>query len=230
MFRRFTERAQKVVVLSQEEARRLGHNVVGTEHILLGLAAEGEGVAARALQNMDISLEKVRSEVEKVIGRGDGTPQGQIGFTPRAKRVLELAFDEARQLGHTYIGTEHILLGLIREGEGVAAQVLQESGRRLGQGAAPGGGPASAAVGPLRPSRPRGRKTPTLDQFGRDLTELAREGKLDPVIGREKEIQRVIQVLSRRTKNNPCLIGEPGVGKTAIAEGFGAKDRRRRRA
>ena len=222
MFGRFTERAQKVVVLSQEEARRLGHNVVGTEHILLGLAAEGEGVAARALQNMEISLDKVRTEVEKVIGRGDGTPQGQIGFTPRAKRVLELAFDEARQLGHTYIGTEHILLGLIREGEGVAAQVLKNLGadldkvRRQVVDLLGGGSPASAKSS-------RGRKTPTLDQFGRDLTELAREGKLDPVIGREKEIQRVIQVLSRRTKNNPCLIGEPGVGKTAIAEGLAQK-------
>ena len=222
MFGRFTERAQKVVVLSQEEARRLGHNVVGTEHILLGLAAEGEGVAARALQSMNISLDAVRSEVEKVIGKGEHPPQGQIGFTPRAKRVLELAFDEARQLGHTYIGTEHILLGLIREGEGVAAQVLKNLGadldkvRRqvvelLGGGS---GQPAKTA---------RTRKTPTLDQFGRDLTDLAREGKLDPVIGREKEIQRVIQVLSRRTKNNPVLIGEPGVGKTAVAEGLAQK-------
>jgi len=222
MFGRFTERAQKVVVLSQEEARRLGHNVVGTEHILLGLAAEGEGVAARALQNMDISLDKVRSEVEKVIGRGEGTPPGQIGFTPRAKRVLELAFDEARQLGHTYIGTEHILLGLIREGEGVAAQVLRNLGADLDkvrrQVVDLLGGSAPSTV-----KSSRSRKTPTLDQFGRDLTDLAREGKLDPVIGREKEIQRVIQVLSRRTKNNPCLIGEPGVGKTAIAEGLAQK-------
>src|SRR5690606_9217583 len=164
--------------------------------------------------------EKVRSEVEKVIGRGDGTPQGQIGFTPRAKRVLELAFDEARSLGHTYIGTEHILLGLIREGEGVAAQVLKNLGadldrvrRQVVELLGGGGSPQS-------PKGSRSRKTPTLDQFGRDLTELAREGKLDPVIGRSKEIQRVIQVLSRRTKNNPCLIGEPGVGKTAIAEGL----------
>src|SRR5690554_2215705 len=223
MFGRFTERAQKVVVLSQEEARRLGHNVVGTEHILLGVAAEGEGVAARALQGMGISLDKVRAEVEKVIGKGESPPQGQIGFTPRAKRVLELAFDEARQLGHTYIGTEHILLGLIREGEGVAAQVLRNMGADLDSvrkqvvellGGSGGGSSAKA---------PRSRKTPTLDQYGRDLTELAREGKLDPVIGREKEIQRVIQVLSRRTKNNPCLIGEPGVGKTAIAEGLAQK-------
>ncbi|MGI6609587.1 MAG: ATP-dependent Clp protease ATP-binding subunit [Limnochordia bacterium] len=220
MFSRFTERAQKVVVLSQEEARRLGHNVVGTEHILLGLAAEGEGVAARALQAMGISLEKVRLEVENVIGRGEGTPQGQIGFTPRAKRVLELAFEEARQLNHTYIGTEHILLGLIREGEGVAAQVLKNLGADLDKvrrqvvdllgGASQGASKREA----------RARKTPTLDQFGRDLTELAREEKLDPVVGRENEIQRVIQVLSRRTKNNPVLIGDPGVGKTAIVEGL----------
>jgi len=222
MFGRFTERAQKVVVLSQEEARRLGHNVVGTEHILLGLAAEGEGVAARALQGMGISLDKVRAEVEKVIGKGESPPQGQIGFTPRAKRVLELAFDEARQLGHTYIGTEHILLGLIREGEGVAAQVLKNLGADLDKVRRQvvellGGGGAQPAKGT------RTRKTPTLDQFGRDLTDLAREGKLDPVIGREKEIQRVIQVLSRRTKNNPVLIGEPGVGKTAIAEGLAQK-------
>lgn len=222
MFSRFTERAQKVVVLSQEEARRLGHNVVGTEHILLGLAAEGEGVAARSLQAMGIGLEKVRAEVEKVIGRGDGTPQGNIGFTPRAKRVLELAFDEARQLGHTYIGTEHILLGLIREGEGVAAQVLKNLGADLDKVRRHVVDLLGGSSGQSSKSQ-RGRKTPTLDQFGRDLTELAREGKLDPVIGRAKEIQRVIQVLSRRTKNNPCLIGEPGVGKTAIAEGLAQK-------
>src|SRR5690625_459439 len=222
VFGRFTERAQKVVVLSQEEARRLGHNVVGTEHILLGLAAEGEGVAARALQGMNISLENVRSEVEKVIGKGESPPQGQIGFTPRAKRVLELAFDEARQLGHTYIGTEHVLLGLIREGEGVAAQVLKNLGADLEKVrkqvvellGGSGGQPAKGT---------RARKTPTLDQFGRDLTHLARESMLDPVIGRDEEIQRVIQVLSRRTKNNPVLIGEPGVGKTAVVEGLAQK-------
>lgn len=223
MFGRFTERAQKVIVLSQEEARRLGHNVVGTEHILLGLVAEGHGVAARVLQEWG-ELDTIRLEVEKVIGRGDGITIGQIGFTPRAKRVLELAFDEARQLGHTYIGTEHILLGLIREGEGVAAKVLSNVGADLervrkqvldllGEGAGPAGGGKAG----------RARKTPTLDQFGRDLTDMAREGKLDPVIGRESEIQRVVQVLSRRTKNNPCLIGEPGVGKTAIAEGLAQK-------
>ncbi|NLK07818.1 MAG: ATP-dependent Clp protease ATP-binding subunit [Firmicutes bacterium] len=223
MFGRFTERAQRVIVLSQEEARRLGHNVVGTEHILLGLVAEAHGVAAKVLEEWG-SLDKIRSEVEKVIGKGEGITTGQIGFTPRAKRVLELAFDEARQLSHTYIGTEHILLGLIREGEGVAAKVLSNVGadlervrkkvlELLGEGAGPTG---SGKQG-------RARKTPTLDQFGRDLTEMAKESKLDPVIGREMEIQRVIQVLSRRTKNNPCLIGEPGVGKTAIAEGLAQK-------
>ncbi|MBE3583779.1 MAG: ATP-dependent Clp protease ATP-binding subunit [Limnochordaceae bacterium] len=223
MFGRFTERAQKVVVLSQEEARRLGHNVVGTEHILLGLCAEGDGVAARALQSMGISLDRVRMEVEKVIGRGEAPPTGQPTFTPRAKRVLELAFDEARNLGHTYIGTEHILLGLIREGEGVAAQVLKNMGADVEKVRRTviellGGNVVS---GPKATGR--GRKTPTLDQYGRDLTEQAREGKLDPVILREKEIQRVIQVLSRRTKNNPVLIGEPGVGKTAIVEGLAQK-------
>ncbi len=222
MFGRFTERAQKVIVLSQEEARRLNHNVVGTEHILLGLIAEGEGLAARSLQALGISVDNVRSEVEKVIGRGDSPPTGQIGFTPRSKRVLELAFDEARQLGHTYIGTEHILLGLIREGEGIAAQVLQNLGAELdsvrkevSELLGSSGQPAAKA--------PKKSKTPTLEQFGRDLTEQAHEGKIDPVIGREAEIERVIQVLSRRTKNNPCLIGEPGVGKTAIAEGLAIK-------
>lgn len=220
MFGRFTERAQRVVVLSQEEARRLGHNVVGTEHILLGLVAEGEGVAAKVLSELG-NLEDIRAEVEKIIGRGEGGNLGQIGFTPRAKRVLELAFDEARQLGHTYIGTEHILLGLIREGEGVAAQVLRNMGadlervRRQVIELLGGGGQTPKAA--------RNRKTPTLDQYGQDYTELAREGKLDPVIGRDKEIKRVIQILSRRTKNNPCLIGEPGVGKTAIVEGLAQK-------
>ena len=223
MFGRFTERAQRVIGLAQEEARQLGHNVVGTEHILLGLIAEGEGVAARALQGAGVSLEKVRREVERVIGRGDAVPSAQIGFTPRAKRVLELSFGEARQLGHTYIGTEHILLGLVREGEGVAAQVLRnlgvdlEKARREVTGLLGGGQSAGAKAARKR------TPTQTLDQFGRDLTELDREGKLDPVIGREKEIQRVLQVLSRRTKNNPCLIGEPGVGKTAIAEGLSRK-------
>ncbi len=224
MFGRFTERAQKVIVLSQEEARRLAHNVVGTEHILLGLIAEGEGVAARALQNLGVSIDKVRAEVEKLIGKGDESPSGQIGFTPRAKRVLELAFDEARQMGHTYIGTEHILLGLLREGEGIAAQVLNNLGadleavrKQVVELLGTSSGQTAAQKQPKR------AKTPTLEQFGRDLTEQAKEGKLDPVIGRETEIERVIQVLSRRTKNNPCLIGEPGVGKTAIAEGLASK-------
>lgn len=222
MFGRFTERAQRVIVLSQEEARRLGHNVVGTEHILLGLIAEGEDVAARSLLSLGISIDQVRGEIERMIGRGGKPSEGQIGFTPRSKRVLELAFDEARRLGHTYIGTEHLLLGLIREGEGVAAQVLNNLGADLEKVRSQvtsqlgGGGKAKTQI-------PRSNKTPTLDQFGRDLTSLASEGKLDPVIGREKEIQRVIQVLSRRTKNNPVLIGEPGVGKTAIAEGLALK-------
>ncbi|NLL48193.1 MAG: AAA family ATPase, partial [Firmicutes bacterium] len=222
MFGRFTERAQRVIVLSQEEARRLGHNVVGTEHILLGLIAEGEDVAARSLLSLGISIDQVRGEVERIIGRGGQPTQGQIGFTPRSKRVLELAFDEARRLGHTYIGTEHLLLGLIREGEGVAAQVLQNLGADLEKVRAQvtnqlGGGSQGKA------QAPRQNNTPTLDQFGRDLTTLAAEGSLDPVIGRDKEIQRVIQILSRRTKNNPVLIGEPGVGKTAIAEGLALK-------
>ncbi len=222
MFGRFTERAQRVIVLSQEEARRLGHNVVGTEHILLGLIAEGEDVAARALLSLGISIDQVRGEVERIIGRGGQPTEGQIGFTPRSKRVLELAFDEARRLGHTYIGTEHLLLGLIREGEGVAAQVLHNLGADLEKVRAQvtnqlGGGAQT------KTQAPRQNKTPTLDQFGRDLTNLAQEGNLDPVIGRDKEIQRVIQILSRRTKNNPVLIGEPGVGKTAIAEGLALK-------
>ena len=222
MFGRFTERAQRVMVLSQEEARRLGHSVVGTEHILLGLIAEGEDVAARALLSLGISIDQVRAEVERIIGRGEKPTEGPIGFTPRSKRVLELAFDEARRLGHAYIGTEHLLLGLIREGEGVAAQVLHNLGADLEkvrtQVTSQIGGSGQAKA-----QKPRSGKTPTLDQYGRDLTAMAREGKLDPVIGREKEIQRVIQILSRRTKNNPVLIGEPGVGKTAIAEGLALK-------
>lgn len=226
MFERFTERARKVVYLAQQEAARLGHNVVGTEHLLLGLVVEGEGVAAKALEVLEISLDRIRQEVEKIIGSGEPNPFGEIPFTPRAKRVLELAVDEGRQMGHNYVGTEHILLGLIREGEGVAAQVLKNLGADLekvrkqvitllGGGAGIFAGPANLGKG--------GNRTQTLNQFGRDLTELARIGKLDPVIGRENEIERVIQVLSRRTKNNPVLIGEPGVGKTAIAEGLAQK-------
>lgn len=216
---KFTERAQKVVAYAQEEARRLNHNVIGTEHLLLGLIREGEGVAARALKNMGVDIQKVRQQVEMMIGVGPFTIQGPIGYTPRAKRVMELALDESRKLGHNYVGTEHILLGLIREGEGVAAQVLTNLGINMEK--------AQAEVLNLLGADPKAvstykkpANTPTLNQFGRDLTELAAEGKLDPVIGRQKEIERVLQVLTRRTKNNPCLIGEPGVGKTAVVEGL----------
>jgi ATP-dependent Clp protease ATP-binding subunit ClpC len=221
MFERFTEKAIKVIMLAQEEARRLGHNFVGTEQILLGLIGEGTGVAAKVLKSMGVNLKDARIEVEKIIGRGSGFVAVEIPFTPRAKRVLELSLEEARQLGHNYIGTEHLLLGLIREGEGVAARVLENLGvdlskvrtqviRMLGETAEVAAGGAS-----------QGRtKTPTLDEFGSNLTQMAVEGKLDPVVGRQKEIERVIQILGRRTKNNPVLIGEPGVGKTAIAEGL----------
>ncbi|MFM7600830.1 MAG: ATP-dependent Clp protease ATP-binding subunit [Pseudanabaena sp.] len=221
MFERFTEKAIKVIMLAQEEARRLGHNFVGTEQILLGLIGEGTGVAAKVLKSMGVNLKDARIEVEKIIGRGSGFVAVEIPFTPRAKRVLELSLEEARQLGHNYIGTEHLLLGLIREGEGVAARVLENLGvdlskvrtqviRMLGETAEVSAGGGSS-----------GRtKTPTLDEFGSNLTQLAQDGKLDPVVGREKEIERVIQILGRRTKNNPVLIGEPGVGKTAIAEGL----------
>ena len=225
MFERFTDRARRVVVLAQEEARMLNHNYIGTEHILLGLIHEGEGVAAKGLESLGISLEGVRAQVEEIIGQGQQAPSGHIPFTPRAKKVLELSLREALQLGHNYIGTEHILLGLIREGEGVAAQVLVKLGADLnrvrqqviqllsgyqGKEAVTQGGPAEGT-----PST-----SLVLDQFGRNLTQAAREGKLDPVIGRENEIERVMQVLSRRTKNNPVLIGEPGVGKTAVVEGL----------
>lgn len=226
MFERFTDRARRVVVLAQEEARMLNHNYIGTEHILLGLIHEGEGVAAKALESLNISLDGVREQVQEIIGQGQQAPSGHIPFTPRAKKVLELSLREALQLGHNYIGTEHILLGLIREGEGVAAQVLVKLGADLGRvrqqviqllsgyqgkepiasgGGQPEGQPAGSAV---------------LDQFGRNLTQAARENKLDPVIGREHEMERVMQILSRRTKNNPVLIGEPGVGKTAVVEGL----------
>jgi ATP-dependent Clp protease ATP-binding subunit ClpC len=225
MFERFTDRARRVVVLAQEEARMLNHNYIGTEHILLGLIHEGEGVAAKALESMNISLEAVRQQVEEIIGQGQAAPTGHIPFTPRAKKVLELSLREALQLGHNYIGTEHILLGLIREGEGVAAQVLQKLGADLNRvrqtviqllsGYTTKGEPAAGA----QPGE-QGQGSMVLDQFGRNLTQLAREGKLDPVIGREREIERVMQVLSRRTKNNPVLIGEPGVGKTAVVEGL----------
>jgi ATP-dependent Clp protease ATP-binding subunit ClpC len=237
LFERFTDRARRVVVLAQEEARLLNHNYIGTEHILLGLIHEGEGVAAKALESLGISLEAVRSQVEEIIGQGGSSPSGHIPFTPRAKKVLELSLREALQLGHNYIGTEHILLGLIREGEGVAAQVLVKLGADLsrvrqqviqllsgysgpgasGTGSTPGDKTGAASGG-------QGGDTPSgsliLDQFGRNLTQLAREKALDPVIGRLRETERVMQVLSRRTKNNPVLIGEPGVGKTAIVEGL----------
>jgi ATP-dependent Clp protease ATP-binding subunit ClpC len=228
MFERFTDRARRVVVLAQEEARMLNHNYIGTEHILLGLIHEGEGVAAKALESLGISLDAVRQQVEEIIGQGQQAPSGHIPFTPRAKKVLELSLREALQLGHNYIGTEHILLGLIREGDGVAAQVLVKLGADLNrvrqqviqllhgyQGKEP------ASAGTAAESAPS--TSLVLDQFGRNLTQGAREGKLDPVIGREKEIERVMQVLSRRTKNNPVLVGAPGVGKTAVVEGLAQK-------
>ncbi|WP_088816277.1 MULTISPECIES: ATP-dependent Clp protease ATP-binding subunit [Listeria] len=219
MFGRFTQRAQKVLALSQEEAMRLNHNNLGTEHILLGLVREGEGIAAKALYELGISAEKVQQEVEGLIGQGEKTVT-TIQYTPRAKKVIELSMDEARKLGHTYVGTEHILLGLIREGEGVAARVLSNLGVSLNKARQQVlqllGGGDSAASG----RQTNTQATPTLDSLARDLTVIAREENLDPVIGRAKEIQRVIEVLSRRTKNNPVLIGEPGVGKTAIAEGL----------
>jgi len=235
LFERFTDRARRVVVLAQEEARLLNHNYIGTEHILLGLIHEGEGVAAKALESLGISLEAVRSQVEEIIGQGGSSPSGHIPFTPRAKKVLELSLREALQLGHNYIGTEHILLGLIREGEGVAAQVLVKLGADLSRvrqqviqllsgysGPAGQGEKAGAATGPggTATGEASSQGSLVLDQFGRNLTQLARDKKLDPVIGRARETERVMQVLSRRTKNNPVLIGEPGVGKTAIVEGL----------
>src|SRR5699024_7560433 len=240
MFERFTDRARRVVVLAQEEARALNHNYIGTEHILVGLIQEGEGVAAKALESMGISLDAVRTEVEEIIGSGGNPPSGYIPFTPRAKKLLALALREALQLGHKYIGTEHILLGLIREGEGVAAQVLVKLGADLSRvrqqviqllSGYEGGGeheeaPDQPAVAGVAPSGQGGAKAGqksnslVLDQFGRNLTQAAKDGKLDPVVGRAGEIERIMQVLSRRTKNNPVLIGEPGVGKTAVVEGL----------
>ncbi len=226
MFERFTEKAIKVIMLAQEEARRLGHNFVGTEQVLLGLIGEGTGVAAKTLKSMGVNLKDARVEVEKIIGRGSGFVAVEIPFTPRAKRVLELSWDEARQLGHNYIGTEHLLLGLIREGEGVAARVLENLGvdlnkirsnvvKMLGESK-----PQSVSSGSGSSTAGGKTKTPSLDEFGTDLTMAAQELRLDPVVGRDKEIERVIQILARRTKNNPVLIGEPGVGKTAVAEGL----------
>ena len=221
-FDRFTDRARKVLTLAQDEAQRFNHNYIGTEHLLLGLVREGEGVAAKVLENLNVELAKVRQAVEFIIGRGERPVVGEIGLTPRAKKVIELAIDEARRLGHNYIGTEHLLLGLVREEGGIASGVLESLGvslekvrhevvRVLSQ--------SSTSSAPQQERRGSSR-TPTLDALGVDLTEAARSGRLDPVIGREKEIERVIQILARRTKNNPALIGEPGVGKTAIAEGL----------
>jgi ATP-dependent Clp protease ATP-binding subunit ClpC len=222
-FDRFTDRARKVLTLAQDEAQRFNHNYIGTEHLLLGLVREGEGVAAKVLENLNVELAKVRQAVEFIIGRGERPVLGEIGLTPRAKKVIELAIDEARRLGHNYIGTEHILLGLVREEGGIASGVLESLGvsldkvrhevvRVLSQSSTP--------TAPQAERRGSATKTPTLDALGIDLTEAARAGRLDPVIGREREIERVIQILARRTKNNPALIGEPGVGKTAIAEGL----------
>ncbi|MGH2999147.1 MAG: Clp protease N-terminal domain-containing protein, partial [Gaiellaceae bacterium] len=229
MFERFTERARQVVVLAQDEARALKHNYIGTEHILLGLLREEEGLAARVLESLDITVEEVRAQVARIVGQGDEVTTGQIPFTPRAKKVLELALREALSLGHNYIGTEHILLGLVRENEGVAARILLDfdadaekirneiirmlsgPGRRQGPGGAAG------------PAGEKSKSSKLLDQFGRNLTKQSAEGKLDPVVGRQTEIERLMQILSRRTKNNPVLIGEPGVGKTAVVEGLAAR-------
>ena len=227
MFERFTEKAIKVIMLAQEEARRLGHNFVGTEQVLLGLIGEGTGVAAKTLKAMGVTLKDARVEVEKIIGRGSGFVAVEIPFTPRAKRVLELSWDEARQLGHNYIGTEHLLLGLIREGEGVAARVLENLGVDLNKVRSN----VIKMLGETKPAQTTATagassgktKTPSLDEFGTDLTLAAQEQRLDPVVGREKEIERVIQILARRTKNNPVLLGEPGVGKTAVVEGLAAR-------
>src|SRR5438874_2616730 len=225
-FDKFTERARKVLTLAQEEAQRFNHNYIGTEHLLLGLVREGDGVAAKVLANMGVELNKVRSAVEFIIGRGDRMVMGEIGLTPRAKKVIELAVDEARRLNHHYIGTEHLLLGLVREGEGIAAGVLESLGVSLekvrSQVIQVLNTSAAGQYGGQHEGRPNS-KTPTVDQMGMDLTVAARQNKLDPVIGRQREVERVIQILSRRTKNNPALIGEPGVGKTAIVEGLAQK-------
>ena len=224
MFERFTEKAIKVIMLAQEEARRLGHNFVGTEQVLLGLIGEGTGVAAKTLKSMGVTIKDAREQVEKIIGRGSGFVAVEIPFTPRAKKVLELSWDEARQLGHNYIGTEHLLLGLIREGEGIGTKVLENLGVDLNKcrsnvikllGETRTSSTQTALAGNIQAKA----KTPSLDEFGTDLTLAAQEQRLDPVVGREKEIERVIQILARRTKNNPILIGEPGVGKAAIAQG-----------
>ena len=225
MFNRFTERARKVVILAKEEAKRFNHNHIGTEHLLLGLVKEGEGVASAVLQNLGLSLDMIRLEVEKLVKTGPSTIiSGDIPFTPKAKKVIELAMDEARHLGHNYIGTEHLLLGLIRESEGAASQVLLNLGLDLARVR----NEIMALLGSVTPGQAPNistekSKTPALDAFGRELTQLAKDEKLDPVIGRADEIERVIQILSRRTKNNPVLLGEAGVGKTAIVEGLAQK-------
>ena len=222
MFNRFTERARKVILLAKEEAKRFNHDYIGTEHILLGLVREGEGVAAAVLASFGLSPDKIRIEVEKLVQPGPATVvSGDLPFTPKAKKVIELSMDEARSLGHNYVGTEHLLLGLIKEGEGVASQVLMNLGLELDKVREE----VMNLLGSEIPGYESGQKvsqakTPALDAFGRDLTKLARDNKLDPVIGRKNEIERVIQILSRRTKNNPVLLGEAGVGKTAIVEGL----------
>ena len=238
MYERFTDRARKVMQLANQEAQRFNHEYIGTEHVLLGLIKEGSGVAANVLKNLDVDLRKIRLEVEKLVQSGpDMVTMGKLPQTPRAKKVIEYSMEEARNLNHNYVGTEHILLGLLREQEGVAAQVLMNLGLKLeevreevlnllghglegGEGSERAGGERGGASGGGESPKSSKSKTPALDSFGRDLTELARQGKLDPVIGREKEIERAIQILSRRTKNNPVLLGEAGVGKTAIVEGF----------
>src|SRR2546425_5242204 len=226
MWQRFTERARRVVFFAQEEAGRLGENYVSTEHLLLGLVRENDSVAARILDRLGVSLGRIRSEIERQVTRGDGRLGQDMQLTPRAKRVIDLAYDEARQLNNNYIGTEHLLLGLIREGEGLAGRVLAKLGvdlertRREVMPFQENDSPSGGGGTPTTAGKQHRSRTPTLDEFGRDLTELARNDKLDPVVGRHSEIERVIQILSRRTKNNPCLLGEPGVGKTAIAEGL----------
>src|SRR5262245_56693896 len=234
MYERFTDRARKVMQLANQEAQRFNHEYIGTEHILLGLVKEGSGVAANVLKNLDIDLRKIRLEVEKIVQSGpDMVTMGKLPQTPRAKKVIEYSIEEARNLGHNYVGTEHLLLGLLREQEGVAAQVLMNLGLKLedvreevlnllghNMATEEGGSGGSGGAGGERQGKQGKSKTPALDSVGRDLTELARQSKLDPVIGRSNEIERVIQVLSRRTKNNPVLLGEAGVGKTAIVEGL----------
>jgi len=217
-FEKFSERARRVLSLAQEEAQRFNHNYIGTEHVLLGVVRETDGTAAKVLAGLGVELNKVRSAVEFIIGRGERSVGGEIGLTPRAKKVIELAVDEARRLSHNYIGTEHLLIGLMREGEGVAAGVLESLGVTLDKVRAETSRVLAQDEGQSQGGQRNTARTPTLDQLGIDLTEAARAGKLDPTVGRKKEIQRVTQILSRRTKNNPVLIGEPGVGKTAIVE------------